>query len=220
MNYDSSVKGGDFLPRRLYGQYVLSLLQEQNRLHPGQLQCIQDEADSLALIGSRAKIQLRSGRTVLADKIVLALGNFPPANLRLTGKTSFSPRFVSNPWSSNPSSFIDGRSVLLIGSGLTAVDVALELRARGFEGTIHMLSRHGLLPQTHRGTVPASLFWNHNSPRTVSGLLRLVRSEIDAASARGGNWRGVIDSLRPVTQEIWRSLPRTEQRRFLRHVRP
>jgi uncharacterized NAD(P)/FAD-binding protein YdhS len=50
-------------------------------------------------------------------------------------------------------------------------------------------------------------------------LLRVIRSQVRAAAAQGINWRAVIDSLRPVTQEMWRSLPIEEQRRFVRHVR-
>jgi uncharacterized NAD(P)/FAD-binding protein YdhS len=227
-NYDCSVKAGDFLPRRVYGQYVLSLLHEERKLHPGQFQCIQDEAVSVARLGRTTEIRLRNGRTIFADKVVLALGNFPPANPHLPGKTPASVRYVSNPWlpstSIDPAKYADKgdreKSVLLVGSGLTAVDVAIELRARGFEGTIHTLSRRGLLPQTHQAFVPVPLSWNKNFPRTTRGLLRLIRAEIHAATVQGGNWRAVIDSLRPVTQEIWRSLPRPEQQRFLRHVRP
>jgi uncharacterized NAD(P)/FAD-binding protein YdhS len=58
-----------------------------------------------------------------------------------------------------------------------------------------------------------------NAPRTVRGLLQLIRLQVKNAEKRGSNWRAVIDSLRPVTQQIWRSLPQVEQRRFLRHLR-
>jgi uncharacterized NAD(P)/FAD-binding protein YdhS len=109
--------------------------------------------------------------------------------------------------------------VLLIGSGLTSVDAVIELRARGFEGTIHILSRRGLLPKSHKTVAPLPSFWSSNHPRTVRELLRLIRLQIKAAEARGSDWRAVIDSLRPSTQETWRSLPRNEQRRFLRHLR-
>lgn len=87
-------------------------------------------------------------------------------------------------------------SVLLIGSGLTSVDVAIELRARGFEGAIHIFSRRGLLPQRH-GAVPFPPFRVDNAPRTVRGLLRMIRLQVRQADAKGSNWREVIDSLRP-----------------------
>jgi uncharacterized NAD(P)/FAD-binding protein YdhS len=44
------------------------------------------------------------------------------------------------------------REILLLGSGLTAIDQVLALRAGEFRGTIHILSRHGLLPQPHKST--------------------------------------------------------------------
>jgi uncharacterized NAD(P)/FAD-binding protein YdhS len=51
-------------------------------------------------------------------------------------------------------------------------------------------------------------------------LVRLIREQVDLAAEQGIDWRSVVDSLRPVTPQIWQSLPVSEQRRFLRHVRP
>ena len=219
-NYSMFVTPDDFLPRPLYGQYIHSEFQATRRSHPGQLRCIPDEAVSLARLGDVAEIGLASGQAVVADKVVLAFGHFPPGNLPFLTQTPNSSRFVSNPWSGNVALHANrDKSILLIGSGLTSVDVAIELRARGFEGTIHMLSRRGLLPQSHSATVPFPPFWSDSSPRTVRGLLRLIRLQVITAEAHGSDWRAVIDSLRPVTQQIWRALPTAEQRRFLRHLR-
>jgi uncharacterized NAD(P)/FAD-binding protein YdhS len=220
-HYSSSVKPDDFLPRPIFGQYISSQLREAISLSAADFRCIQDEAISLARTGDRLSISLANGKTVIADKVVLALGNFPPADLQLPGKTAASSRYIPNPWSPNALTAIhttQDESVLLIGSGLTSVDVTVELRARGFEGTIHLLSRRGLLPQRH-AAVPFPPFPTENAPRTARGLLRLIRLQIRKAEERGSNWRAVIDSLRPVTQQIWRLLPHPEQRRFLRHLR-
>ena len=48
----------------------------------------------------------------------------------------------------------------------------------------------------------------------------MVRREVETAAAKGIDWRGVLDSMRPQTQALWRGLPVAERRRFLRHVRP
>jgi uncharacterized NAD(P)/FAD-binding protein YdhS len=219
-NYSSSVKADDFLPRRVYGQYVVAQLQDTSASHPGQLQWIRDEAVSLARAGDITRVGLKSGNQVVAHKVILALGNFPPGDLPLFGKTPHSPRYVFNPWSSNKALGENrAKSVLLIGSGLTSVDTAIELGALGFKGTIHILSRRGLLPQGHKVSAPFSPSWGNSFPRTVRGLLRLIRLQVKEAAALGSDWRPVIDSLRPFTHEIWRALPRSEQRRFLRHVR-
>jgi uncharacterized NAD(P)/FAD-binding protein YdhS len=217
--YNSSVKPDDFLPRRVYGLYIAAQLSEATRFRDEEFCRIQDEAVSLTQAHGRVEIGLAGGRTVIADKVVLALGNFPPANLRLPGKTPSSAYFISNPWSSTAlASVQQHEKVLLVGSGLTSVDVTLELRARGVEGIIHILSRRGLLPERHApvGVVPCQM---RNFPRTARGLLRMTRLLVRAAENRGSDWREVIDSLRPVTHQIWRSMPIREQRRFLRHLR-
>jgi uncharacterized NAD(P)/FAD-binding protein YdhS len=221
LNFDPNVKPGDFLPRLVYGRYVASLLQQEVERHPGQFENVQDEAVSLTRGGDTAEIRLRSGRTLFADKVVLALGNFPPGDPRLPGRTPHSQRYVSNPW--KPSALADvadDKNILLIGSGLTGVDVAITLRRNGFRGTIHILSRRGQLPQTHQAPAVWPPFWDDRSPRTVRGLLRLLRTQVEAADKAGSGWRAVVDSLRPFTQEIWCSLSLKERRRFLRHVRP
>src|SRR5271163_4289331 len=221
LNHAPSASPDDYLPRPLYGQYIASLLQQEIEHHPGLVEHVQDEAVSIARVGETAEISLRSGRTLFANKVVIAPGNFPPGDPRLPGRTPHSLRYVSNPWKAGALGDISyDESVLLVGSGLTSVDVAITLRGRGFRGTIHILSRRGLLPQVHKATAPWPPFWTEKSPRTVRGLLRLICVQVEAAEKAGSSWRAVIDSLRPFTQEIWRSLSFRERHRFLRHVRP
>jgi uncharacterized NAD(P)/FAD-binding protein YdhS len=237
INRGIGVKPCDYLPREVYGQYVASVLQHEMDLHPGRFQRVQDEAVNVTRVDGAAEIHLRCGQIVFADKVVLALGNFPPGDPRLPGKTPHSQRYVSDPWAPGALDHSDGNdnknnksdqhdrnkdgsSVLLVGSGLTSVDVAISLRSRGFRGTIHLLSRRGLLPQSHKACAVWPPFWDEHSPKTASGLLRLVRTQVEAAEAQGSGWRAVIDSLRSFTPAIWRSLSRKEQRKFLRHVRP
>jgi uncharacterized NAD(P)/FAD-binding protein YdhS len=220
LNHDPAVTPDDYLPRRLYGDYAAALLQQEIERHPGRLEHVQGEAVSLARVEGAAEIRLRTGRTLFANKVAIALGNFPPGDPRLPGKTPHSQRYVPNPWAAGvPGDLARDSSVLLVGSGLTSVDVAITLRESGFGGTIHMLSRRGLLPQTHKATAACQPFWDHSSPISARGLLRLIRTQIEAAEQSGSDWRAVVDSLRPGTQEIWRSLSLPEQRRFLRHVR-
>src|SRR4029077_11900360 len=54
---------------------------------------------------------------------------------------------------------------------------------------------------------------------STSQLLRWFRHRVDAHRAQGGNWRSVIDGIRPFTQRLWRELPAESRRRFLEHAR-
>jgi uncharacterized NAD(P)/FAD-binding protein YdhS len=56
----------------------------------------------------------------------------------------------------------------------------------------------------------------------ASGARQLVRSFRDAVAAaqeRGYDWRSVVDAVRPLSESLWRRLPRAERSRFDRHVR-
>jgi len=52
-----------------------------------------------------------------------------------------------------------------------------------------------------------------------SRLFRWFRDRVAAHVERGGDWRSVVDGLRPHTQRLWRELPLPSKRRFLEHAR-
>lgn len=219
-NFQPDVSPNDYLPRRLYGQYIESLLTEVGEHHGSRLDWREDEALSLVWNHGKAEIRLRSGGTALADEVVLAVGNFRPSDPKLPGKPERSARYAPFSWAPEALQNIqDESSVLLIGSGLTSVDLVLAMRAREFRGTIHIISNHGFIPEWDSHSQPWPLFWNEDSPRTARGLLRLVREQVKLATQQGNNWRAVINALRPVTPRIWQSLPDPEKRRFLRHLK-
>lgn len=220
-NYDASVQARSFLPRSLYGNYVGSLLEQA--IADGNQGCftwIQDEALSLQIRNGQLAVQRKDGPEISARAVVLAIGNFPPADPRVNGLKPDSTLYFPFAWASNVLDDLPAHgSILLIGSGLTSVDLIMALRSKRFKGTVHVLSRKGLLPRRYRPAEPWPMFWNQESPRTTRGLLRQIRDQIELASEQDATWRAVIDSLRPVTQEIWQALPHDEKRRFLRHLR-
>lgn len=220
-SYDWDVEPCSFLPRKEYGRYLGDIFGE-TVLSGGKrrLRWKKDEAFAISQSASgEIEIRLLSGGSVLANKVVLALGNFPSSGPSLPGH--FSNFYFSNPWSDATLEGVEQLdSILLLGSGLSSLDIALKLRHRGFSGIIHILSRHGLLPHSHQPHSPWPIFWNEHSPKSVRGLLKLVRKQLRKAERQGVDWRAVLNSLRPVTSRIWQSLPDEEKRRFLRHVRP
>jgi uncharacterized NAD(P)/FAD-binding protein YdhS len=220
-HHEASTQGRSFLSRSLFGRYVGSLLEETVAEAGGaQFQRIQDEVLSVRQERSLFRIFLRRGHDLTTQAVVLAIGNFPPANLKIHGLSDVSKHYVPFAWSPDALKGIprDGE-VLLVGSGLTSLDLAVGLKSEGFAGRIHILSRRGLLPQRYQQTGPWAQYWNEQSPRTIRGLLSLVRQEVKRAADAGVDWRAVIDVLRPVTAEVWQSLPPVERKRFLRHVR-
>ena len=226
-NYDASMQSRSFPPRAVYGEYLGSVLQNTLAESGGKrFRWIQGEALSLQrrtgeLGEQHLAVQCKDNTELLARAVVLATGNFPPTTPRIPGLISASSLYVQFAWTASALENLPQEgSVLLLGSGLTSVDMIMALKSKAFRGTIHVLSREGLVPARHQPTKPWPLFWNENSPRTTRGLLHLTRNQVTAAAEKEIDWRSVVDSLRPVTQQIWQSFPLHEKRRFLRHARP
>ena len=102
---------------------------------------------------------------------------------------------------------------MLLGTGLTAIDMTLSLDGGGYRGRITALSRRGLRPRSHVDSSPATGVADRPQARG-SRLLRTIR--IRAVEI---GWREAIDELRPHVQHIWRSHDPAGQARFLRHAR-
>lgn len=218
------LNASSFIPRHVYGLYIQSILEEAEATAAShvRLERLVDEVIAVEAQSKGAIVSLRSGRIFDAEKIVLALGNAPTAPPVATTSEPNSEAYLRNAWSVDA---LDGlnpdHSVLLIGTGLTMVDMVVSLRDRNHQGKIYAVSRRGLFPLTHQSTKPYPTFLTpDNAPKTVRGLLQLIRHEVQIAAHQGYDWRSVIDSLRPITQQLWQRLPRREQRRFLRHLTP
>jgi uncharacterized NAD(P)/FAD-binding protein YdhS len=124
-----------------------------------------------------------------------------------------------------PKTFRAKNSVLIVGNGLTMVDVALALSADPQRvPLLHTLSRRGLLPKTQTSF--------HHSPAcgdaedllseavSMRRLLRAGRNLARKVESSGGDWREAITFVRNLAPQIWRELPRAERARFVRHVQP
>src|SRR5215472_1761475 len=196
-----------FLERGTYGAYLGELLATAG----DGVRRLGEQVLSLAPKKRGLRLHLASGGSLSARSVVLAMGNFPPE--LPPGWEGLSPRLAwRSPWSASGWPAPEAE-VLLLGAGLTAVDVVLSLDARGHRGRIHLLSRRGLIPATHppRMFKPVEL---PPSPKRLRALVRLFREGSACSDARA-----VLDTLRPELGAFWQGLTREEQRRFLRHVR-
>ncbi|WP_210518490.1 FAD/NAD(P)-binding protein [Hymenobacter terricola] len=174
------------------------------------------------LSDGRRAVQLADGTEIRSDYVVLALGNFPPPpptgpDLRYLQH----PGYHADPWATgNLRRIGPDEEVLLIGSGLTAVDVLLALRQDGHRAPVTVVARHGRWPAAHRpATTAYPSFYPELAPETtVTGVVAVFKRHLRAAAAQGIDWRPVLDSLRPDLGRIWAAWPLAEQSRFLQHL--
>jgi uncharacterized NAD(P)/FAD-binding protein YdhS len=211
---------GGFAPRRAYGAYLESLVVNAAASAAGGVRFhrIRDDAVAIGRHASGALVVMRSGRALEAARVAIAVGN-------LAGHGPLPPlhchaRYVGDPWAVGA---LDGippaDPVLVLGTGLTMVDIALTLSARSHAAPIHAVSRHGLLPRSHAPGAAAPPIPRLPAPApSLREWVRWMRGLGEAGPREC--WRPAIDALRPVTQEAWARLGEPDRRRFLRHLRP
>jgi uncharacterized NAD(P)/FAD-binding protein YdhS len=207
----------DYVPRRRYGEYLSSILDDAKA--SGLVKVVSGHAVTAARNGGNWNIELANGGTIDASALVLAQGNQSP-ELPAFARGIPPELFVGDPWSDTGRAAITrtaarGGDVLIIGTGLTMVDVVLSLDEARHRGRILALSRRGLAPRPHADFEPAPVKLDDVPLGSLSNLWRWLRRR----SAEVG-WRAAVDSLRPHSHALWRALAGNDQMRFMRHARP
>ena len=207
---------GTFAERRHYGRYLRSILDDA--VSSGHVKVVDDRAVGASFTQDGWTVSLDSGGEIASRALVLAIGNQLPAELAsLDGADE---RVIDNPWGDRARSAIDDAAareldVLILGTSLTMVDVALSLAAAGHRGQIVALSRRGKIPLRNNGDADSTVEWGElPKPR-----IRAVAHWLRRRGAQVG-WRSAVDSLRPHSHHLWQSLPSAEKRLFLRYGRP
>lgn len=194
---------GAFAPRRVFGLYVQDLLAEA--VATGRVQRIAGEVVAIDPAGLR----LVDGREVRADRIVLATGNPAPQN------ATAAPGVIPDAWVPGALDLVrPADDVVILGSGLTMIDVVLELEDRGWTGRATAISRRGLLPRPHDETQA------YPSPRSPAPEHLSRRMKAFRGRARDIGWGAAMDELRTLNAGLWAGLADAERGRFLRHLRP
>jgi uncharacterized NAD(P)/FAD-binding protein YdhS len=212
-----------FLPRSAYAGYLRDLLARGEReATDTRLRRRQADVTSIAVRSGAAdpvlELNLASGERLEVDRVILALGPLRagepvtvPAELKESGV------YVSDPWEVGALDEVRGdRSVLIVGSGLSMVDVALTLGKNGKGPRIRAVSRHGLVPRRHRpGLTNLRRFHVPTETGTIEPMLAAFFAQVSRVSRQGDDWRDVIDSMRPATPQLWKALTLDEKKRFL-----
>jgi uncharacterized NAD(P)/FAD-binding protein YdhS len=210
-----------FVPRRAYGQYLRDLLTDaQNRARQvARLSRLTAEITGAESgPGGGRRLRLAGGGHLDADITVLATGSPGRAPL-LAGQ---GPQYIADPWAPGALDRIgDGRPVLVAGTGLTMIDIALSATQASPHTVVYAVSRHGLLPRAHvpppgPGEVRAlPLLPELPDEDGLAPLIRYVRTFV---AQYPGCWQEAVDALRPSVPLLWQRLPVPDKQQFVRQV--
>jgi uncharacterized NAD(P)/FAD-binding protein YdhS len=194
-----------YLPRQVYGDYIAQhtegLLQDL-RLRGWRVERVEHAASSLARLGASGCVVESEGRREEFDYVILCAGGSVYADPLDLGR---SPGYIADPYPTHERlhDIPPDATVGVLGSGLTAVDIAVALKHQGHAGPIRMYSRSGTLPLVRRRG-PAWTAKHLTSDRLRH--LTSTRGSLRIAEVRGlferevQAWGGEpLGSLRPET---------------------
>jgi uncharacterized NAD(P)/FAD-binding protein YdhS len=215
----------DYLPRALYGDYLQDVLLEAERAAPPCVRLTREFGEVIAVqpsAGCSLAAHFADRPPMAADIVVLALGIPSPAQHAWARDVKHHHAFRQSPWDL-PNTLTDRHSVLIVGNGLTMADVASSLsRDAQQTPTLHTISRRGLLPQPQSSFRADAMRGNGEvllaHARSVRRLLRASRAMAREIEKLGGDWREAIAFVRALAPSIWRKMPESERRRFIRHL--
>lgn len=204
-----------FVPRWAYGDYIAAQLAKtvasgRTTTHVGAVTHVAREQ-------SGYQLTLASGESRIFDLVFLCLGN--PCPSPFPGIDA-SPRSITDVWAPGalePICVSD--RVLVIGTGATAVDVAIDLNRRGMQQPITMISRRGLLPLIDAPALidpaPVETFPTSTTRGIFAALLKDTRRKM----AMGIPWQTSVDTFRLHIARLWADASQVERDRFSRHLR-
>lgn len=200
----------DFAPRLLYGDYLAEVFTGLLAEGGGRVRAIRGEVVEAVPVKDGVVVRLADGTRLEAEAVVLAVGTPPPAAFPT------STRIVADPWAPRALDTVAATDrALLIGTGLTAVDVATALARRDIRTRITATSRSLLLPRTHLDHhVPPG----PGLPPSVSTLGEVVAAfsqRVRVARAEGRPWQAEVDGVRPQVNSVWAALSVDDRRRFV-----
>lgn len=207
----------DYRPRQDYAAYLRDLLGQSAAGSPARLRHVRALIADIVRVDDGYVLRSSSGEPHAMDAVILATGHEPtglPPQIEVDAAAV--PHVVADPWRA-PIQSPSGGSFAVIGSGLTAVDVALTTLTDDGDARLVMISRHGLLPASHDD--PWLAPWA--TPMVTPDELldgRTLRDVVHTLRHAGPTWRQAVDSIRPVTQQVWHALTLDQRRQFLRHA--
>ena len=223
---DKSLIANAFLPRALYGLYLVDIWENYLQIAKAKaikITVINSLVVDLETTDNNILIHLENDTDLQIDYCIIATGNQTPGNPKIKNMDFYnSKNYFKNPWKID--SVIDTKDdlpVLIVGNGLTMVDTVLGLLEQGFKNEIFSISPNGfnILPHRHNGLKYSKLADDLKEDLSLYELTKIVNKHIKTVREYGVSAEPIIDSLRPYTQKIWMSLTEKEKDLFMSRLR-
>lgn len=225
-------------PRQMFGDYLQHLvsLAVDKAGSKAKVSYVMRRATGVEEKPDGTTVTLEDGRTIEAQHVVLATGFQDALAPKFAKAAANCPRFLETPYAQHSNAFFDkvcadkNSNVLIIGTGLTAMDIAARLLHSGHEGKITMMSRRGLMHKPYEETPvseyiaaklrgeprpEAELPFTKQPPKfteefTTKGALKAMMKEFDQLTSQGFTSEEIITYWERFLPEMAARLPKDE----------
>lgn len=181
-NYSNKYHKKSFVPRKIFGEYLVDRLNETLTL--AKAKGIQID------IVEQNVTKLPEG----FDHICLALGN---KLKQFKDEEQIDPAVAKH--------------IVIAGTGLSMIDVVVWLDEQNYRGKISLISTHGKLPHPYSLDTKVAV----TNTVEVGDSLSCIIEKYNKMVEKYGDWRSVIDSFRPITNQIWQAWSLADRQEFL-----
>lgn len=209
---EPSYEPEDFIPRAVFAKYLADLLQGAREVLPVEL--MEADVETSQFTPGKAYTITVGGEERDYDEVIQATGNVRPLKVEADEECSL---YHKTPYGFDYSGVKKDGHVVILGSGLSAVDAILALDEAGFTGTITIISSCGLFPARHAAPQVWEALDAPLNNRPVAEWMKAIRAYVTKAEEAGLFWQTAIDSLRAETNPIWESLTTIQRDIFMRH---
>lgn len=191
--------------RQLVSQYITDMLElaKEKVGIKAEVEVALRKATKIAeLPQGGTSIEFSDGSSIESCHTILATGFQEAAAPRFAKSVADHPRFMDQPYAAKANPFYDTvckedtAKTLIIGTGLTAMDIAARMINSGYKGEITMMSRRGLMHKTYEDTPPEEYLANQamrGEARSVDSLdISKSRPKFLEAETTGELVRGIV----------------------------
>lgn len=210
---------GYFYRRQDFGRYVSELINHESK--SSQPEHI--KARVLGISGTESSwcLELDDQSVLSTRHLIIATGNPPPTwpcTVPSPKAATPSTKLIENPWTGSALEVIHSQEdVILLGGGLTALDVINTLVERKHLGMIYVVSPRAALPPAQanweRKTQPT---WPQNL--TPAKMVRFMRNYLPSASTASPEWQGAWEELRANINTIWQQFSPYQKRSLFKRL--
>jgi len=222
-NTPGRYRADEFVPRALFGRFLAESVSQTLAETNACAAFVRDAVVHIEPLGQRFELLLASGRTVLARGVILAPG-LPPARApwRAVDEGVTRTLLAHDPWDKSAvKNLAPGGDAMLVGSGLTSIDLVMGHRRSGWTGRIVLVSRNGRLPLPHAASHGSPVVYDPAElKKGAHAALCAVRRAVRELKHHGHDWHAAIDGVRPHAQAVWGAWSPAERQLFLRRLRP